>query len=149
MHSSCWNLVGPKFRRALYLGNPVDAHQPVSCICSKLFLAPKTDPLIPACMSESWHPFICCHSFFYRVCFKRRKFYSIVSFKNSYHKRNAVGNSKSYLGLFKEYEGRTGRRERVLRAIWESFINGVVAQSCAIQALPMLKYCCEGEWERH
>lgn len=36
---------------------------------------------------------------------------------NSYHRRNSRRNSKSYLGFFKEYEGRMGRRERSLRII--------------------------------
>lgn len=36
---------------------------------------------------------------------------------NSYHRRNSIGNLKSYLGFFKEYDGRTGRRKRGLKEI--------------------------------
>lgn len=68
---------------------------------------------------------------------------------NSYHRRNSIGNNKSYLGFFKEYEGRTGRRKRGLKEIWDNFTNGVVVQRRAVQALPMLKCCCEGGWARH
>lgn len=58
---------------------------------------------------------------------------------NSYHGRNSIGNSKSYLCFFKEYKGRTGRRERGLKKIWENFIKGIAVQRWAIQAFPMLK----------
>lgn len=82
LHSSCWNLLGPEFKRAFYLGNPRDAHQPMLCICSAVFQAQKTDLLIPTHMSGSCHPFICCYWFSCRIWFRKMKFYSFVSLKN-------------------------------------------------------------------
>lgn len=112
MHSSCWNLVGPKLRRAFYLG--LVALQPVSCVCSELLQAPKRHPLVPMHTSESLCPFICCHCFFLQDLFQKRKktILFLASIVSSYHSNNSIGYSKFYLGFLKEYERRTGRRER-------------------------------------
>lgn len=103
----------PKFRRTFYLG--LVALQPMSCICSKLFQAPKRYLLVPIT-----HQKVCILLFAVTVfpagsiseeeeSFAPLFLLSIVS---SYHSNNSMGYSKFYLGFLKEHERRTGRRER-------------------------------------
>lgn len=50
------------------------------------------------------------------------------------------------LCFFKLHEGRTGRKESDLKEILKNVINRAAVQRLAIQALPILKCCCEGGW---
>lgn len=65
--------------------------------------------------SESLYPFICFTVFPTGSFSEEGESFAplfLLSIVDSYHSNNSMGYSKFYLGFLKEYERRTGRRER-------------------------------------
>lgn len=116
------------------------------CICSTAFQAQKTDLLVPTHTSESWHPFICCHWFSCRIFHKKSKVLFYHFFEELILLSIIIEGVLDCLCFFKLHEGRTGRKESDLKEILKNVINRAAVQRLAIQALPILKCCCEGGW---